>query len=135
MDFLLVCHIPPTVVSLNLKELPINLPLGQNYPSVFASHTGFHLTLTYAYNFGDSLSSCLKEFGPLFSLMGATEVGSCRSCCFGGADLKHLGRQGARVLVRYRPLRDTEWDMGVVFLICSCYGLNHVALKKGMWKD
>lgn len=43
VDFLLVCHIPPTVDHLNLSELPINLPLGQNYAMVFASHTGFRV--------------------------------------------------------------------------------------------
>lgn len=58
VDFPLVYHIPPTIVSLNPKGLPVNLPLGQNYPTVFVSYAGFHLPFIFACNFGDSPSSC-----------------------------------------------------------------------------
>lgn len=58
VDLLVACHIPPTIFSLSLKELPINLPLGQNYSLVFVSHGGFYLMFLRACNMGDRLSSC-----------------------------------------------------------------------------
>lgn len=80
MDFLLVCHRPPTIVRLNLKGLPINLPFGQNYPTVFASHTGFHLRFTEACPFGDCLPA--ERVWPTF-LLNVSEVKNFSRCCFG----------------------------------------------------
>lgn len=112
VDFLLVCHIPPTVDHLNLKGFPINLPLGQNYPAVFASHTGFHLTSTDACNFGDSLSSCLEEFGLIFSLIWVRDMGSRSSCCFG----------------------ELIWNIQVGKGHISLLGVAHLGTQSGMWQ-